>query len=120
MERKIKSDGSRKTNSLSHFCESCNTKPCCNFSAPKPSTLKGKKLWKMHRLTPLVQHEKSPTAKSGIFNSMVRMRGLEPPLLSKPEPKSGASASFATSARVESSESVSYTHLRAHETGRNL
>jgi len=29
--------------------------------------------------------------------SLVRMRGLEPPLLSKPEPKSGASANFATS-----------------------
>jgi hypothetical protein len=29
---------------------------------------------------------------------LVRMRGLEPPLLSKPDPKSGASANFATSA----------------------
>ncbi len=29
---------------------------------------------------------------------MVRMKGLEPPRLSAPEPKSGASTSFATSA----------------------
>ena len=32
---------------------------------------------------------------------MVRMEGLEPPRLAAPEPKSGASTNFATSASVE-------------------
>ena len=102
IKRKIKSDGICKMNSFRYFWEGCNTKPCCNFISLKSSTLKREKLWKVHRQRPLVQHglqhEKSPTDKSSIFNGLVRMRGLEPPLLSKPEPKSGASASFATSA----------------------
>ncbi len=40
--------------------------------------------------------------KSDCQIKMVRMEGLEPPRLSAPEPKSGASTNFATSARVES------------------
>ena len=35
---------------------------------------------------------------------MVRMEGLEPPRLSTPEPKSGASTNFATSAECELEE----------------
>lgn len=38
---------------------------------------------------------------------MVRKRGLEPPCLAAPDPKSGASASFATSAFGISSKYVS-------------
>src|SRR6202000_2995006 len=44
------------------------------------------------------------------------MRGLEPPLLSKPEPKSGASASFATSARAGISRIISISPNPGRET----
>lgn len=40
---------------------------------------------------------KTPRIKSIVFN-MVRVEGLEPPRLAAPEPKSGASANFATPA----------------------
>jgi hypothetical protein len=40
-----------------------------------------------------------PTANCPLFN-FVRMKGLEPPRLTAPDPKSGAAANYATSAFI--------------------
>ena len=37
---------------------------------------------------------------SSLYPYFVRMKGLEPPLLSEPDPKSGAATNYATSAEV--------------------
>ena len=34
------------------------------------------------------------------FNEYVRMKGLEPPLLTEPDPKSGAATNYATCAKA--------------------
>ncbi len=57
---------------------------------------------------------KKPKNKQGshqrtLDNHMVRMKGLEPPRLAAPDPKSGASANSATSA-LENIQEILYPH----------
>ncbi len=42
--------------------------------------------------------QKNKEARKPLYSHMVRMRGLEPPRLATPDPKSGASANSATPA----------------------
>ncbi len=46
------------------------------------------------------EYNKSKNKKSPVKTGLVRMKGLEPPRLAAPDPKSGAAANYATSAKL--------------------